>query len=181
MSEMTDNSAPTPSDDFVQLLAQCQLKLQLYIVALVGNAADAEDIRQNTNTVLWQKRDEYEPGTNYLAWAFAIARFEVLKHRDRKPRDLPGLSPEVMALLGEESLKESELFEQRRDALAGCLHKLAASDRNLVQAYYQSGKTLAAMAEGLERSASSVRHSVSRIRRRLRACIESTLAQEGQG
>ena len=181
MSEITDSSAPSPNDDFVQLLAQCQLKLQLYIVALVGNVVDAEDIRQNTNTVLWQKRDEYQPGTNYLAWAFAIARLEVLKHRDRRPRDLPGLSPEVMALLGEESVQKSKLFEQRREALAGCVHKLGASDRNLVQSYYQGGTTLAALAEGLKRSASSVRHSISRIRRRLRACIESTLAHEGQG
>ena len=50
MSDNSDNTAASPGDEFVQLLAQCQLRLQLYIVAVVGNAADAEDIRQNTNT-----------------------------------------------------------------------------------------------------------------------------------
>ena len=178
MSENPDEFSSC--DEFVQLMAQCQLKLQLYIVALVGNATDAEDIRQNTNTVLWQKRDAFQPGTNYLAWAYAIARLEVLKHRERKRREFPGLSPEVMALLGEDCLEEAGILEQRRDALSGCLRKLPKKDHSLVQAYYHSEKTLAVLAEGLRRSASSVRHSVSRIRRQLRECIEKTLAQHGQ-
>ena len=136
------------------------------------------DIRQNANSVLWQKRDEYEAGTNFLAWAYRIAQLEVLKHRERQRRDLPRLSPEVIALLGEEAVEEADLLEQRRDALGGCVRKLAHGDRTLVQSYYRGGETLAAIAARLGRSASSVRHSISRIRRQLRQCVESTLAQE---
>lgn len=180
---MSDDSHPagdSAADDFVQQLAQCQLRLQLYIVAVVGNAVDAEDVRQNTNTVMWRKRGEFQPGSNFLAWAYRIAQFEVLKHRERRRKEMPQLSPEVIALLGEDALEDADLLEQRRDALAGCLQKLERSDRDLVQAVYHGGKTLAAVAEQIGRSASSVRHSISRVRRQLRACIESTLAQEGQ-
>lgn len=178
MSATSNSGDDSSSDQFVQLLAQSQLRLQLYIMAVVGNAADAEDVRQETNGVMWRKRDEFVPGTNFLAWAYRIAQLEVLKHRQRQRRDLPGLSPEVIALLGEDSVREADLLERRRDALGGCLRRLTRKDLVLVQSYYCGEETLAAIAARLGRSANSVRHSIGRIRRQLRNCIERTLAQE---
>ena len=42
---------------------------------------------QQTNAKLWEKRTEFELGTNFQAWSSAIARYEVLNYRKKQARD----------------------------------------------------------------------------------------------
>ena len=58
---------------FVEMLTQHQRKLYGYIYTLVRNSADSDDLLQETNLVLWNKRLEYEFGNNFIAWACRIA------------------------------------------------------------------------------------------------------------
>lgn len=62
----------------VALLTEHQLPLRHYVQSLLPGDSSAADVTQLTNTTLWQKREEFELGTNFKAWAFAIARYEVL-------------------------------------------------------------------------------------------------------
>lgn len=73
-------------DEFLHLFTTYQLRVYRYIVTLVANQADAEEIFGETNMVIWRKSDPFRPGTNFLAWACRIAYLEVLKHRERKGR-----------------------------------------------------------------------------------------------
>ena len=45
-----------------------------------------EDVFQAANLVLWRKFDQFEPGTNFFAWACQIIRYEVLKYREKYAR-----------------------------------------------------------------------------------------------
>jgi DNA-directed RNA polymerase specialized sigma24 family protein len=50
-----------------------------------GDLHDARDVLLETNLVLWQKIGEFEPGSNFGAWARKIAYFQALAFlRDRK-------------------------------------------------------------------------------------------------
>jgi len=71
---------------FVKLITEHQGNLRAFIVSLMPGSPDVADVLQETNAVLWQKRDRFEPGTNFLAWAFRIARYEVLRQHDRQRR-----------------------------------------------------------------------------------------------
>ena len=72
---------PTPTDpfdheahetEFVGLLTGHQSDIYLYLRSLVLNPDEASDILQDTNLVLWEKRGQFQMGTNFRAWAFQI-------------------------------------------------------------------------------------------------------------
>lgn len=166
------NPNPAKSDEFVQLLAKYQLPLYTFIVALVARPDDAEDIRQNTNLVLCKKSDELPGIENFHAWARKIAYLEVLKYRRAQGSKREVLSNEVVELLADMAVERSDLLDERRSALRYCIKKLVPLDLELLAARYRDGLSLKAIAEKLGRSASSVRHSMSRVRRRLKHCVD---------
>ena len=73
--------------EFVELFTRHQRRLYLLILAQVPRPADAEEILQETNLVIWRKAAKFQPGTNFFAWAAQIAGYEVLKYRERKHRE----------------------------------------------------------------------------------------------
>ena len=73
---------------FVQVFQEHYHQLFAYVHTLVRNSADAEDVVQQTSLILWKKFDEYQPESNFFAWACVAARFEAMKflRRDRRYR-----------------------------------------------------------------------------------------------
>lgn len=164
-------------EQFAQLLATCQRQVFVYAMSLLHNAADAEEVLQETNLVLWRKFDQYEPGTEFGRWATKIAHFEVLKVRQKKgPQRL--LSDEFVESLASAAPPPAELLEARRRALLQCLAKLSAADRHLVTLRYQPAANTRSVAESLGRSMQGTRKALHRIRTALGACIDRTLARE---
>jgi RNA polymerase sigma-70 factor, ECF subfamily len=168
----------SPSREFLDLFTGSQLKLYRYIITLVANQADAEDVLQNVNLVLHRKCEQFELGTNFLAWAMNIAYWEVAKHRAQKKRNSPGLSDATLEALANDVAQQSSLLEHRNAALPDCMSKLSTADRELVRDHYFRGLSWEAIASALGRTASSVRHSICRIRRELKRCIDSNVPTE---
>ena len=175
---MSNVSNSSPNAEFLDLFTGSQLRLYRYIVTLVANQADAEDVLQNVNLILLRKCDQFELGTNFMSWATSIAYFEVMKHRAAKKRVSPGLSDETLAALAADAAQRSPVLDHRNATLPGCVEKLPASDRELVHAHYFRGLSWETIAVALGRTASSVRHSICRIRRELKQCIDSTAGTE---
>lgn len=148
-------------------------------MSLLHNAADAEEVLQETNLVLWRKFDQYEPGTHFGRWACGVAHFEVLKLRQKRDRKERLFSDEFIEMLACESQKAMDLSEARREALQRCLAKLAQADRQLVMRRYQGGATTRTVAEALGRSVQGTRKALHRIRAALMACVQRALAVEG--
>ena len=178
MNEPRDPTGGPKVERFAQLLAKCQRRVFLYALGLVHNSADAEEILQQTNLVLWRKFDQYEPGTEFARWACRIAYYEVLKFRERRAREARLFSSEFVETLAVESQSSMDLWDARREALVRCLKKLTESDRQLVLRRYQENATTRTVAEALGRSIQGARKSLHRIRMALLACIERTLAAE---
>ena len=53
-----------------------------FVASRVSDPADAEEILQQTNLVLWRKFGRFEQGTDFDRWACRIAYYEVLKARE---------------------------------------------------------------------------------------------------
>ena len=75
------------TDEFVTLLTQAQQTLYACILSLLPDRVAANDVLQETNLTLWHKAEDFEPGTNFLAWATRIARYHVLNYRRKRQRD----------------------------------------------------------------------------------------------
>ena len=62
-----ETPAPERVDAFVQLLAQSQRRIFLFVMSMVPNWNEAEEIIQETNLLLWREFDHFQPGTNFAA------------------------------------------------------------------------------------------------------------------
>ena len=125
--------------------------------------------------VIWNKFHRFELGTNFVAWSFQIANFEVLKYRDKKRSNKLVFSGDVLEFIAQESEEQEDDLDLRRAALQECLRKLRPADRELIQQRYQPGSTGEGVARQLDRPINSVYQSIGRIRKNLFECINRRL------
>lgn len=168
-----------PMADFVREITALQRPLYVYIFSLVHNPADADDVLQETNRVIWEKIAEFEPGTNLSAWAYKIAFFEVRTYRKRKGREAGRFSNQLVEQLAEEVELVLEESSPRRQALDACLQKMTDKNRQLVVQRYLQGATVRGLAQKLGRTEKAIYHALSRVRSWLLTCIRNRLAAEG--
>lgn len=167
---------PQSMQAFVKLMTNHQWAIRGFILSLLPGSPDVGDVLQETNLVLWRKQASFEPGSNFLAWACQIARFEALRHRERVRRHahLP-FSDELINVLAErQGISASE--ENRLVALETCLGRLSQKQRVLIEQRYTPGRTLEAHAVSIGTTAASLRVTLHRVRQVLKRCVEQTLA-----
>lgn len=178
-SKGTDPNRP-PDAQMVELFTRHQRSLFLYILSQVPLAADAEEILQETNIVILQKFSQFTPGTSFFAWTSQIARFEVLRHREKQAGERRLFSNDFIDMIAAESESTPEEVETRRRILQSCLRKLRRDDRELIQQRYATGQTGKRLAELLGRPANSVYQSIGRIRHMLQECVQRQLGTEAK-
>ena len=162
--------------EFSQLVTESQQRLYAYIYSLTGHTASSWDVLQETNLVLWDKREEFKEGTNFNAWAHTVARFQVLAFlRDKKREPLSLLTPEIFEKLEAEMNPELDSHEVRLKALSQCLTELAPAAAKIVRWHYEEKHSLQKISERLSMSANAVKQALFRARRSLQQCVESTL------
>ena len=179
----TDSAADPPgaSADFVREVSRGQRRLYAFILTLLRSPADAEDVLQETNLVLWRKSGEFTPGTDFMAWALSVARFQVMAHLKRRQRTREHFDPELIAQLAEEAADRLQPFDDRRRALLHCLDRLDPQRRAWIAERYQPGGSVQALAERVGRTPKAMSEALGRIRDGLLRCIEQTLKEEAAG
>ncbi|MCC6493446.1 MAG: sigma-70 family RNA polymerase sigma factor [Pirellulales bacterium] len=183
-SDRGDNGASLAADQrrdaFARLFAKYDRWLFSYLVTLLANPAHAEEVFQEVCVVVWRMSDQFELGTDFVKWVSVIAHNQVRKFRRQSKRSGFPLSDETCERLAADAARGADLFDFRRDALRGCLAKLHARDRQLVQrCYSESSASFKTIAEDLGRPANTVYKALNRIRRSLHECIDRTLSAEG--
>lgn len=176
-----DESAQGSQDnEIMRLLTAHQGMIYAYILSVHPNRVAAQDILQETNMAIWQKRNLFEPGTNFKAWSFRFAHFQTLAHLKRvKNRDWLVFSEKLMEAMSEEACEAFDDFNERGVALKNCLTKLSNTDQDLIRSHYQSGMPLAELGSRIGRTHAALKQALFRIRRNLRSCIERQLSREG--
>ena len=136
---------------------------------------------QETNLIIWSKWQQFEPGTNFLAWARAIARLEVFRFRRTHKRKLLFLEEDLLDAVAEQAEAASAETDVRKEALTACIGRLRPADRRLIQMRYAPGENGDSVAKKLKRPANSVYQSLGRIRRTLLECVRLRLAAASGG
>jgi RNA polymerase sigma-70 factor (ECF subfamily) len=60
-------------EEFVLLLNGAHGLLLRYLMSLVANRHDAEDVLQRASLVMWRRFSTFESGTDFIAWATTVA------------------------------------------------------------------------------------------------------------
>ena len=164
--------------DFVRLLKTHDRRLAAYVFSMVPDWNDAEDIVQETCVRLWEQFDDYRPDEDFGAWACTIARYLVLAHRKKTQRQKLHFQSRVIEALHEQVAADHEKDERRLQALADCVRKLGESTRHLLRLCYGRRAKIKEVARELNRSVNGVYLALSRARRDLHDCVESTLGED---
>jgi RNA polymerase sigma-70 factor (ECF subfamily) len=166
------------SDAFVQLMTEHQGRLFAYVLSLLGDPDQANDVLQEANLVLWRNAAEFQMGSNFRAWAFRIAHFQVMAHRQRQLRDRLVFDDEMLAVLDPAAKAVDETYEERQERLTACLEKLPEAQRDLLRQRYADGLSLQMIADSVRRTANAVAQTLFRARRTLIDCV-TRLAEGG--
>ena len=170
--------APT-SREFERLIETHQTRLHAWILAATGHAAEARDILQEVNLVLWRKAEQFETGTNFTAWAYRVAHFQVLTWRQKRGRDLlvfPGDLLEDMAGAADQTERTAD---SRLGALKFCLQKLPARQLEVIRRRYLQNESVQAMAPAVGLNANAVSQLLHRARQNLLDCMRRSTGPGG--
>lgn len=180
MHAAPSNSQPPQDQDaeFLALLAQCEPQLAACVHAMVPVWQDADDILQRTRVALWRSFGNYRPGSNFLAWARTVARYEVRAYRKRD-RVRPRRFSEGVEELLLAQLAQTPTVENRRwTAFLECSQELGGEARDILQDVYVERRRIKDVAEQRGRTAGGTYMALSRIRRRLMECIDDRLQED---
>lgn len=167
------------SEDFAALYSGCHLDLLRYVLTLLPDRNQAEDVVQEVARLLWQKRGQYDSSRSFTAWARGFAYLEVLKVLRRQSIRGKYFSEELIEQLAEErNTREDELAAQR-EVLEQCLQKLDGPSHELLMLRYGEQMTLQQVAEQQGKSPNALYLSIHRIRQKLLECVNRTLRLEG--
>ena len=164
---------------FVRLFLQHQRRIHGLILALVPNGPDADDILQETSTVLWEKFDDFDPGTNFPAWALRIARYQVMAYYSTRRRQRSRLSDETVDAVVDRMAARTARDDARSAALEGCLERLPSDDRALLEQRYRGEVPTEELARQAGRTIFAVYKTLDKIHDRLLQCLQSKLQNEG--
>jgi RNA polymerase sigma-70 factor (ECF subfamily) len=169
---------PNPAE-IVALIAMHQTRLRGLVRCLLVRAADVDDVLQEINAVLWEKGGEFQPGSDFWAWASQIARFKALNHIRKYSRDRLVFDNALLDELADLACQRLAQIEDRRQALEQCLSQLPPAQRQLIDLRYTGGHAIESIAQIIGRPHASIRQTLYRIRQSLLACIESKLEADG--
>ena len=167
----------SPNEQLVGLLLKHHRRIYGFILALVPNLSDADDIMQETAFVMCRRFGEFEPGTNFIAWAIAIARNQVISFRKKqRSHSKMKFAEDVLDELTALTTEKIGSIDKRVYALEECLNKLQENDRKLIEKRYEKGIKLCQIAQEIGRPEQGLYKSMARIHNALRLCVERTLS-----
>ena len=181
MSKQAKDNSKSPSDRgerFMKLYTAIQRRLYGYVMSMIPDTAAVDDIIQETVTLMWKQFDKFEPGTDFLAWAFCIARNQIYHYIKLRQTQKKHFSKQTIEAIEEAVAQKSQNADQRFDALRKCVAKLPDKDRQLLAMRYEIGATLRTVSQRAEQSINTLYNRLYRIRIVLLNCIEKTMSQE---
>lgn len=166
---------------FLGLLIPHHRQIYLFILYLVGNGADADDILQDTLAEMWKKFGDYSEGTNFVAWSRAIAKYKVLQFIDNNKPYRFHFDHELLHMLEQEieRPRDEESAQEKIEVLNECVRKLTQKDRHILALRYEKDLTLSGIAKRYGISIPGIYKILSQIHDRLARCIRVGLRNRG--
>ncbi len=174
---------PDPAEEwqiqFTRLLTEHHRRLLGYIVSLVGNRPDAEDVLQRASITMWRKFATFDLTTDFMAWASTVAFYEARNFLRHAGRSQIPFDDTLLDLLARERRVDLARQMPRIEAMRRCLDELDEPSRELVQAAYLDEGSLVELADRLQRAPQTLYNKLNTIRRLLADCVERRIAKEG--
>ena len=172
----------TPHDEtenrkrLMALMTRHQRQIFSYIYALVPDRHDAEDLLQETSLVICEKFNDFQEGTDFVAWACQIAYWRIRYSRQKFARSKVVFDQEIVDAVAHTASSMVEELDDRHVALGNCLQKLHPRDRELLLTRYEPGCGVEEAAKRSGRTLTTAYKALMRLRKLLLDCVTNKLA-----
>lgn len=146
---------------FDELVARYRPRLVAFVARRLADAADAEDVAQETFLRAYDRLAHYDPSRPFATWLFAIGKNVAANHaiarnrRDARDRD----SLPADAAIGDDA-RASDLWRRAQAILSPDAYRM-------LWLRYAQGLTVREIADELDRSSVAIKVMLFRARRRL--------------
>lgn len=160
-----------------QLFVKHVSAIRGFIEAFVPDFNRAEDVLQECFLTVAAKADAFREGSDFLAWALAIAKFKVLESLRQPWAKVCSLSPEVIKTLSADAPMDDST-DNSQTLLQECMEELSPRAKEVIELRYGEACKPAEIARRLQWTPQSVYVALSRARALLRDCIERKAKQQ---
>jgi RNA polymerase sigma-70 factor, ECF subfamily len=175
MDYISDN---LDSKTFVSLLVPNQRRIQAFILTLVPNLNDAEDIYQETLSIMWNKFNTFQMGTDFVAWAITIAKYRILKFRRDFQKSKMQFNSQVHEILETAASTKTNSLGDHLEVLQKCLRQLSEKETAMLQLRYEDDMSFQKMSLRIGKTSPSIHRILVLIHSKLALCVRRTLRLE---
>lgn len=169
---------------FEVVVRRYERPLRAWLATQSPPGVDVDELAQRSFVAAYENRERFQVGTDYAAWLFTIARYQLRTEltRLRRVADYQSrYAPDLLKRELERNVTDTpELLEQRLDCLKHCLDSLGDHMRRFIVWRYEEEIPLEEMANRSGRSLAAVKKQLWMLRRKLHTCIEARLIAEGE-
>ena len=158
--------------EFLKLLTSHEVRLRAFALSLVPHWADADEVLQEANLVMWKKFDAFEPGSSFFSWAARIVHLTALDFRKRQRRSAVQFGAEFSELVAQETTAAAEELAERERVLSECVRKLKPRHQQILNLRYKEDRSGEQVARAMGTTADAVYQALARIRKALFDCVE---------
>lgn len=174
-----DRSQNRSQERFLSLFLASEPELFRYVAAITPSLEDAREVVQQTAVVLWQKFDQYDLSLPFTPLACRFALNITKQWLARKKRWQSILADDMAETIAKRRIELMPAMDARLRFLDGCLEKLSADQRRIIEGYYFRQLGVDGVAKESRRTVDAVYKAMQRIRRLLQDCIERAQKAEG--
>lgn len=174
-----DAGIPKNTDQFVRQLMIHRKRIYAFIVTLVGNTTDADDIMQDTAAFMWEKYHHCDEVHDFAALGMRVAHFKVLEFRKKQYTKKIQFNSDLFDSVLGGAVTAEETIDVRFEALQRCLATLDETSRTLIQMRHRKDQTIQNIAASVRLSRHVAYKRIAQLHDRLVRCVQRTLREEG--
>jgi len=164
---------------FAAVVQRFERPLRVWLATHAPPGVDVDDIAQASFIAAYTRLSDYTPGTNFSAWLFTIARYQLQTETTRLRRIADYHSRYAPDLLARELDRRADqpttADDQQLALLADCLEAIDHRRRRFLTWRYDEAIPLSEMAKRSGRSVAAVKKQLWLLRRQLQECVEGKL------
>lgn len=162
------------------LVLRHQQRLYRFLVGMLGNTEDAEDVAQETFVKAYKSLATFERRSLFYTWLQRIGRNLAISHRRKYSRESGGRKQvlETVAdnLTSREQSSEDMVYQRETDALVrAAIHQLPHERRDILILRDLDEMDYSQIAETLEIPIGTVRSRLHRARTELKEILENSM------
>jgi RNA polymerase sigma-70 factor (ECF subfamily) len=162
---------------FEIIIRKYEQPLRGWLAAQTPPGVDVDELAQRSFVAAFVRLKEFELGTNFSAWLFAIARFQLKTETTRLRRIADyraRLIPDILSReLERRSQDASEGIPDRLEYLRACIRSLGKPMLQFLSWRYDEEISLEEMSRRSGRSVAAVKKQLWILRQKLKECIDA--------